>query len=199
MNGMKRSDSPLPISPAVVSLGISTSNAVDAAIAATPLNDDDIKERVLYYEPFVAYIPENHRLRDKKKIDASDLTMDDILLLEDGHCFRDGVINLCKASKSYHHEGFQLESGSFETMIRLVNEGLGMTLLPHLHTLEMKEDEKDNLRYFNDPAPARAVSLIFYKSELKIQIIDALRTIISGIIRGAIAFHDVQIISPVKH
>lgn len=171
---------------------------LDAAIAATPLDDDDIKERVLYYEPFVAYVPPNHRLHDHKKINASDLNVDDILLLEDGHCFRDGVINLCKTSKSSHHEGFHLESGSFETMIRLVNEGLGMTLLPYLHTLEMKEAEQHNLRYFNDPNPARAVSLIFYKSKLKIQIIDALRDVISGIIRGAIAFQDVQIISPVK-
>ena len=171
---------------------------LDAAIAATPLEDDDIRERILYYEPFVAYIPLNHRLYSNKKIDASDLNMGDILLLEDGHCFRDGVINLCKTSKSYQYDRFQLESGSFETMIRLVNEGLGMTLLPYLHTMEMKKEEQHNLRHFKAPAPARAVSLIFYKSELKIQIINALRDVISGIIRGAIAFHDVQIVSPVK-
>lgn len=171
---------------------------LDAAIAATPLEEEDIKERVLYYEPFVAYVPPDHRLYGHKKVAASDLNMDDILLLEDGHCFRDGVINLCKSSKSYHHDHFQLESGSFETMIRLVNEGLGMTLLPYLHTLEMKEDEKRNLRYFTDPNPARAISLIFYKSKLKMQVIEALQEVISGIIRGAIAFQDIQIISPVR-
>lgn len=172
---------------------------LDAAIAATPLDNEYIKEHVLYYEPFVAYIPKNHRLYNKKKIEASDLNMDDILLLEDGHCFRDSVINLCKASKKYSDERFQLESGSFETMTRLVNEGMGMTLLPYLHTLELKEAEKHNLRHFNDPTPARAISIIFHKNELKIQIIKALKDVISGIIRGAIAFHDVQIISPVKH
>ncbi|WP_299390094.1 LysR substrate-binding domain-containing protein [uncultured Gelidibacter sp.] len=169
---------------------------LDAAIAATPLESENIKERVLYYEPFVGYIPEHHRLYKKKTIDVSDLEIDDMLLLEDGHCFRDGVINLCKAFKDQTNENFQLESGSIETLIKLSNEGLGMTLLPYLHTLELNENLVNNLHHFNEPTPAREVSIIYHKSELKMQIIDALHGIISGIIRGAIAFQNVKIISP---
>ena len=171
---------------------------IDAAIAATPLHLEEIKERALYYEPFVGYIPSNHRLSEKNKIDSSDLELDDILLLEDGHCFRDGVINLCKSSKLSANEKFQLESGSFETLIKLSNEGLGMTLLPYLHTLDISEKQQQNLRYFNEPSPAREVSLVYSKSELKLQIIDALYDIIAGIVRGAIAFQDVKIIDPLK-
>ncbi|MCL4118045.1 UNVERIFIED_CONTAM: hypothetical protein GTU68_010432 [Idotea baltica] len=101
---------------------------LDAAIAATPLENENIKERVLYFEPFVAYIPENHRLKNKKNIETSDLDIDDMLLLEDGHCFRDGIINLCKAFKSHTDDNtFQLESGSIETLIKLSDEGMGMT------------------------------------------------------------------------
>jgi LysR family hydrogen peroxide-inducible transcriptional activator len=169
---------------------------LDAAIASTPLENEKIKERVLFYEPFVGYIPSNHRLSHKKKIDVADLEIDDMLLLEDGHCFRDGIINLCKAFKNHKDDSFQLESGSIETLIKLSNEGLGMTLLPFLHTLDLNENVKDNLRYFNEPSPAREVSIIYHKSELKLQIIDALQNTISGIIRGAIAFQNVQIISP---
>jgi len=171
---------------------------LDAAIAATPLFNDSIKEKALYYEPFVAYIPESHRLNNSTKISASDLNIDDILLLEDGHCFREGVINLCKAAKAYDDDNFQLESGSFETMIKLSNEGLGMTLLPYLHTKDLKEKEKSCLRFFNDPNPAREVSLIYHKNELKIHIIEALQNVISGVIRGAIAFQNIEIINPVK-
>jgi len=169
---------------------------LDAAIAATPLENENIKERVIYFEPFVSYIPNKHRLGEKKKIDVSDLDISDILLLEDGHCFRDGVINLCKAFKNINDEHFQLESGSIETLIKLSNEGLGMTLLPFLHTLDIKESEKNNLHFFNEPSPAREVSIIYHKSELKMQIIEALKDVISSIVRGAIAFQDVQIISP---
>ncbi|WP_242093167.1 LysR family transcriptional regulator [Aestuariivivens sediminicola] len=171
---------------------------LDAAIAATPLEEDDIKERVLYFEPFVSYIPKNHRLHQNKKINIEDLDLNDMLLLEDGHCFRDGVINLCKVFKDNTEDKFQLESGSFETLVKLSNEGLGMTLLPYLHTLDINEKDKENIHYFNEPTPAREVSLIYHKSELKMQIIEALQDVISGIIRGAIAFQNVQIISPLS-
>ncbi len=169
---------------------------LDAAIAATPLLDAAIKERVLYFEPFVCYIPKSHRLNSNKKIDIADLDISDMLLLEDGHCFRDGVINLCKAFKNNLEDPFQLESGSIETLVKLSNEGLGMTLLPYLHTLDIKESEKENLHYFIEPSPAREVSLIYHKSELKLQIIEALQDVIAGLVRGAIAYQDVKIISP---
>lgn len=171
---------------------------IDGAIAATPLYHDNIKERPLYYEPFVGYIPEGHRLFQNKKIESSDLDIDDILLLEDGHCFRDGVINLCKASKLAKDDSFQLQSGSFETLIKLSHEGLGMTLLPYLHTLDISEGQKKHLRFFKDPSPAREVSIIYDKSELKLQIINVMYDVITGIVRGAIRFQDVKIISPVK-
>ena len=66
---------------------------MDAAIAATPLLQEKIKERVLYFEPFVGYVPKSHRLNSKNKLDRTDLDINDILLLEDGHCFRDNVAN----------------------------------------------------------------------------------------------------------
>jgi LysR family hydrogen peroxide-inducible transcriptional activator len=169
---------------------------LDAAIAATPLNEDKLKEIVIYYEPFVAYIPEKHRIADKKEIEVSDLNLDEILLLQDGHCFRDGILNLCKNQDVAPANNFQIQSGSFETLIKLADEGLGLTLLPYLHTLDLKEDDKLKLKHFKDPKPAREISLIFPKTELKIQIIDALKQSISGVIRGAIAFQNVEIINP---
>ena len=171
---------------------------LDAAIAATPLEHETIKERVLYYEPFVAYTPPGHRLSKEQKIKPEELDVDDILLLEDGHCFKEGILNICKTNKDTDNASFQLESGSFETLIKLANEGLGMTLLPYLHTLELPEKESNNLRMFEEPSPAREVSLIYNKSELKMQIIEALHQIISGVVRGAVAFNNVKIVSPLQ-
>jgi LysR family hydrogen peroxide-inducible transcriptional activator len=171
---------------------------LDAAIAATPLEEEKIKEVVLYYEPFVAYVPENHRLFAKSEITVDDLDINEILLLQDGHCFRDGILNLCKNKNQTDRNHFQLESGSFETLVKLADEGLGTTLLPYLHTLDLSDKSKTKLRQFADPKPAREVSLIFPKTELKIHIIDALRNSISGVIRGAIAFQNVEIISPLQ-
>lgn len=171
---------------------------LDAAIAATPLMEEKLKEIVLYYEPFVAYIPEKHKIADKEEIEVSDLNLDEILLLQDGHCFRDGILNLCKNQGMVSGNSFQLESGSFETLIRLADEGLGTTLLPFLHTLDLKEKDKSKLHHFKEPKPAREVSLIFPKTELKIHIIEALRQTIAGVIKGAIVFQNVEIISPIS-
>ncbi|MEN9981175.1 MAG: hypothetical protein RL542_962 [Bacteroidota bacterium] len=171
---------------------------LDAAIAATPLQEEKIKEIVLYFEPFVAYIPESHQHYQKQEIEVTDLNLDEILLLQDGHCFRDGILNLCKNNSRNEINHFQIESGSFETLIKLADEGLGTTLLPYLHTLDLKESDKKKLRHFKEPKPAREVSLIFPKSELKIHIIDALRSTIAGVVKGAIVFQNVEIISPIQ-
>lgn len=171
---------------------------LDAAIAATPLMEEKLKEIVLYYEPFLAYIPENHKIAHKTEIEISDLNLDEILLLQDGHCFRDGILNLCKNQELTSDNAFQLESGSFETLIRLADEGLGTTLLPFLHTLDLKEKDRAKLHHFKEPKPAREVSLIFPKTELKIHMIEALRQTIAGVIKGAIVFQNVEIISPIS-
>jgi LysR family transcriptional regulator, hydrogen peroxide-inducible genes activator len=171
---------------------------LDAAIAATPLFEEKIKEIVLYFEPFVAYIPENNAVYEKKEIEISDLNIDELLLLQDGHCFRDSILNLCKTNLNSDKNHFQLQSGSFETLLKLSDEGLGITLLPYLHTLDLKEKDKLKLKQFKEPKPAREVSLIYPKSELKIHIIDALRSTIAGVIKGAIVFQNVEIISPKK-
>lgn len=175
-----------------------TDGHLDAAIAATPLENEAIKERPLYYEPFVGLIPENHRLFQHKNITVDDLVMEDILLLEDGHCFKDSIINLCRNYKVDNKKGFQLASGSFDTLIKLSKEGLGMTLLPYLHTLDLSTKDQAYLREFISPPPAREVSLIYHKSQLKMQLIEALKKTIDGVVRGAISFSDVKIISPLQ-
>jgi len=169
---------------------------LDAGIAATPLENSMIKERPLYYEPFVGYISPDHRLFSKEFITEQDLDINDILLLEDGHCFKNSVLNLCQSTPNTDKIHFQLESGSIKTLIKLSKEGLGMTLIPYLHTLDLPETDQKYLKQFNNTVPAREVSLIYHKSQLKMQLIEALKTTIDGVIRGAISFQDVKIISP---
>lgn len=169
---------------------------LDAAIAATPLEEDKILERVLYYEPFMAYVPPTTALHQKNELTADDFSEENILLLEDGHCFRNNVLNLCPNKAEQEDKNFAIKSGSFETLVHLANEGLGITLLPYLHSKTMTDKDQKNLRNFLAPAPARAISLVYHEKKLKLHIIDALHQVISGIVRAAIAFEDVKIISP---
>lgn len=171
---------------------------IDVALAATPLENENIKEKPLYYEPFVGFVPENHKLHQKEQLCVDELEADDLLLLEDGHCFKESILNICNSFKSKNTKSFRLESGSFDTLIKLSKEGLGMTLLPYLHTLDIQEADKKYLREFEKPVPAREVSLIYHKSQLKMQLIEALKSTIDGLVRGAISFSDVEIISPLN-
>jgi LysR family hydrogen peroxide-inducible transcriptional activator len=149
---------------------------LDAAILATPLNHDGIMEKPLYYEPFMGYTPMGHRLFKEKFLDNTDLNPEDILLLHEGHCFRDSVINLCGSLfDKKNNEGVKLESGSFETLIKLSKQGFGMTLIPYLKSIELKEIEPEGtIKPFSRPQPTREISIIHHRTHLKISIIEAL-------------------------
>ncbi len=170
-------------------------NTLDAGIAATPLENPRIRELPLYNEPFVGFIPEGHRLYGKPKLHDEDLLVEDILLLEEGHCFRDNILNVCKSSLPEDQPYF-LDTGSFDTLIKLSKEGMGMTLLPYLHTLDLCEEDKKYLKNFEKPEPAREVSIIYNPDNYKRGIVNALEKTIRGIIKGLITFYDVRVISP---
>jgi LysR family hydrogen peroxide-inducible transcriptional activator len=168
---------------------------IDAGIAATPLEEDKLVERPLYVEPFVGFIPETHRLFRKKELKEQDLDVKDILLLDEGHCFRDNILNIC-STMTKDEQDFELNIGNFDALIKMSKEGLGMTLLPYLQTEDLCEDNKKYLRNFVKPEPAREVSLIHSKDIYKKNVTDALFKTIRGIVKGAIEFYDVRIISP---
>ena len=118
-------------------------NTIDCAIAATPLNNSRIIERPLYYEPFVAYVPKHHFLSGNKSLEISDLSNSDLLILEDGHCFRNQVLNLCTLEDL--NKQYELKSGSFETLINLSNNGPWMTIIPYLHSNNLSTNNIQNI------------------------------------------------------
>jgi len=171
-------------------------NTIDCAIAATPLSNEKIIERPLYYEPFVAYVPKHHSLSGNKYLEIDDLTNGDLLILQDGHCFRNQVLNLCSLEDI--NKQYELKSGSFETLINLSNNGPWMTIIPYLHSNNLSPKNIENIIPFHDPAPAREISMIYSKSQLKLPVINALMSSISSVIRGQIKYNDIKIMSPVS-
>jgi len=171
-------------------------NTIDCAIAATPLNNNRIIERPLYYEPFVAYVPEHHFLAGNNTLGVDDLSNSDILILKDGHCFRNQVLNLCSFEDL--NKQYELKSGSFETLINLSNNGPWMTIIPYLHSNNLSPKNLENIIPFEEPSPAREISMIYSKSQLKLPVINALTTTISSVIRGQIKYNDIKIMSPIN-
>ena len=129
---------------------------LDGCIAATPLKNNKLVEDQLYYEPFMAFIPKNHDLFKDDFILHSDLKAHQLLLLKQGHCFRNSMLKICNTKLDSQ---VNIESGNFSTLVGLSKNGLGITLIPYLYALTLNEDRKC-IKPLSNPQPAREISLI---------------------------------------
>jgi LysR family hydrogen peroxide-inducible transcriptional activator len=148
---------------------------IDAGLLVTPIHGENFIERVLFHEPFSVFASTNHPLLKKSKIKDKDLDTSDVWLLNEGHCFRQQVLNLCKISRDGgRHDNLKFESGNLETLKNMVTNSSGYTLLPHLAVLNLSKEEMTHVRDFQSPVPMREVSLVHNRIFLKEKIISAL-------------------------
>ena len=151
-------------------------NDLDIGIIATPLKEPGIREIPLYYEPFVVFASKEHRFFNKDKIDAGDLSIDDMWLLNEGHCFSSHAINLCGADQIKTQSlALNYRSGSLESLSKLVEQQYGYTLLPWLSLLDMEEHKKELVREFSQPIPKREISIVLKDSFLKEKLIHVIK------------------------
>ncbi|EOZ91970.1 Hydrogen peroxide-inducible gene activator protein [Indibacter alkaliphilus LW1] len=146
---------------------------MDLGIVVTPLSEPGIVEKPIFYEKFYTYISRGHKLLEKPEVSLADLETDDMWVLQQGHCFRDQVLNLCNQSK-FERMNFHYESGSLEGLRNMVNQYTGVTLLPELATLSLNEEEKSRLRKFEGEEPTREVSIVLTRSFLKKKLVELL-------------------------
>lgn len=151
---------------------------LDVGLLVTPLDDKRIREEPLFYEAFMVYVNPDHPLYKQQEIDPLKLDMDDLWVLNEGHCFRSQVLNICNTggkSKGGGSGHFDYKSGSLETLKRIVEMQHGLTLLPELSVLEMAEEKKKLVRPFQEPQPVREVSMVVHRSFLKKKLVGALQ------------------------
>lgn len=149
--------------------------SIDAGIMATPLNISGLREKFLFNEEFVAYVSRKEKIFNKKYLLPGDIDVNSMWLLEEGHCLRSQVINLCALQRDASIEKhFDYAAGSLETLKRFVDKNGGITLLPELATYDMSNSRKNMLRYFKSPAPVREISLVTLKTFSKTRLIHVL-------------------------
>ena len=146
---------------------------IDIGIIVTPLKEKSIREIPLFYEPFLAYLPNNHRLLSKVRITANELNNENALVLSEGHCFRNQTLKICNQNIEESNIGFEYQSGSIETLKRMVKKGLGYTLVPELSVID--EMSNPNIKRFQAMEPVREVSLACSKSFAKERLIEKIR------------------------
>jgi len=146
---------------------------LDIGLVVTPLHEAGILEKPIFYEKFFAYLSTNHSLLRQAQVGAEEILSEDLWVLQQGHCFRDQVLNLCDQNK-FQRMNFHYESGSLEGLKNMVNRYKGITLLPELATESLNDDEKKRLRPFRGEAPIREVSIVLTRSFLKQKLVSLL-------------------------
>jgi LysR family hydrogen peroxide-inducible transcriptional activator len=149
-------------------------NRLDCGLVVTPLKDASIKEDVLFYEELFVYVSRKNVLYDKKYVLADDINPDQLWLLEEGHCFRSQVLNLCELRKSADLH-FKYATGNIETLKRMVDKSDGLTILPELAVMEFNKNQMKLVKRLRDPAPAREVSLVTHRDHIKTKLIQTLK------------------------
>jgi LysR family hydrogen peroxide-inducible transcriptional activator len=149
---------------------------IDVAILATPLQEPGIFETNLFYEEFVLYASPESTLLQSEKVNLKNIDTNLLLLLQEGHCMRSQVINLCQIQGVQQGSSrLAYETGSIETLKRMVETNNGVTIIPELATMHLPESGKAMVRRFQEPVPVREISLVTHRYFMKKRLTDALK------------------------
>lgn len=146
---------------------------IDVGILATPTGIPKVFEYPLYYEPFYLLCDKKHEYANLKKVKHSSLKTDDIWLLEEGHCLRNQVLDICSIRDNQSDDKkYKFESGSLETLKNVIDVYGGYTLLPQLAAERIGANSK--VISFERPVPAREIGLVYRREHYKGELIEIL-------------------------
>jgi len=171
---------------------------IDVGILVTPLQENGIREQVLFYEELLAYVSRKNAAYKKTYMLPQDIDPGKLWLLEEGHCFRSQIVRLCelrKASREGSH--FDYEAGSLETLRRMVELNDGITILPELAAMDLTARQQQLIRHFRRPAPMREVSLVVHRDFVKQRLVQVLHQEIIGAVPDKIRQNKNQNVVPI--
>lgn len=148
---------------------------LDAGLCATPIHEKQMEEHPLFYEEFFVYASKGEKLPQKKFLLPRQIDVNHLWLLEEGHCLRNQVYNLCELKK-LDRTGLSYEAGSIETLVNLVDHNEGITIIPQLAKMGLSSTQKKNIREFANPKPVREISLVVMNNFPRKKILENLKT-----------------------
>ena len=152
---------------------------IDMGILATPLEIDSLLEIPVYYEKFFAYISPKEEIYKQEVLSANNMPLDNLWILQEGHCLREQVFNFCiekRDSKPVY------EAGSIDTLIKIIDENGGYTVIPELHLQFLNDHQLKNIRNIEKPQGVREVSIVitndFIRERLLNAVVDTVKSIV---------------------
>ncbi len=155
---------------------------IDIGLLATPLEDQQLEETILYYEPMMLYGVSDSQ---KKYVSGKDVRNRKIWLLEEGNCFRSQSMSICNIKeKELAESNLQFEGSSFDTLLNLTDRFGGYTLVPELYYHSLPKKKRRLTKPFETPIPVREISLVQYRPYAKKQTVEFLARLIKEEIKG---------------
>lgn len=163
-------------------------DTLDAGLLATPLGTPGVSEVALGLESMHAYLPPDDPLAKKTAIAQAELCDREIWVMPEGHCFRSQVLSYCRARTRERRHGVRFESGSFQTLIKLVDDGLGATVLPDLVVRELPAARrKQQARPLVSPTPVREIGFVTSRADLRRSVTEVLQSTIRAALANVLA------------
>ena len=163
---------------------------LDIGLVATPLYESTLEEHPLFYEEFYAYASETEKLPTKKYLLPKHINPEHLWLLEEGHCMRSQLFNLCALRiKDEGQQTLNYEAGSIETLINLVDRSGGITIIPQLATTRLNATQRKKLREFAPPKPVREISLVARRNFPRKKMMSYLREEVIKGVQKHVALH----------
>ncbi len=169
--------------------------SLDGALLVTPIQEKNLEYEVLFFEELLLY---SHQPESKAFIHPKDLDTSKLWLLEEGHCFRDQVINLCDLHTTAMRR-FLYKAGSIETLINLVHKYQGSTVIPELAVKSLSASQKKKITPFSTPSPVREVSVIWHRYSAQKKLLQGLVRIIRSKTPAHMKQKEEYLKLPIKH
>ena len=171
---------------------------LDAGILAVPLEIKGLNEMSLYTEPFYVAVSNQHIFASKSSIGIEDLRDETLLLLEEGHCLRGQILDLCSQTMTREREDFQ--GTSLETIRHMVSTGIGITLIPQTAIDYKNLLQNSTIKYipFRKPVPARRVGLLYRNTTNRKECFEKIAVLIQQIMEKEFSVEDAIDVLPVK-
>ncbi len=149
-------------------------DALDAALVASGTTPDGIMEYELFSDRFHLYVSPSSDLYERANVRVEDIDMKQLILLSQGHCLRDQVLELCQAHRAVHSK-YNFECGTMETLMRIVDCTNCVTVLPEMATAFVPDERRRQIKTLAKGAMSRKIALAVRRTYVKHSIISALR------------------------
>jgi LysR family hydrogen peroxide-inducible transcriptional activator len=157
--------------------------SVDGGLMAGPLNHPRLAEYPIYFEQFYAYVSPLDAMYKEKEIDLNSVDINTIWLLENIHCLRGQIEQLCHIKRRKNNAAsVKYEAGSIETLINVVEQNAGITIIPEMSAMSLNEDKQDNLRLFKNLDAYREVSLVVSKEYMRKAMLNRVLEMIKAVV-----------------